>query len=359
MFLTGIHLRCNTPSSSERNLASDLHVLAPITPTNSHPWPGVPANTYNMTGEPVKLMRIGDGGPVAGAKEYFLEHLDEFISVYKNRPDKTNTCGIRLSHALAVYTIAKRLQPSTIVESGINSGQSTYFFRQACPQARIISIDPEVKPICGQPVRWIDDTNNEYLTGDTFVDFDQINWRERISKGELDPSDTLVFIDDHRGFFKRFPVFVRHGFRHLINEDNYKMGEGATRFDKAGLTPKQLFRTPHSLNAQWLFHNLRIYAEFPPLLTPTVPKDTSFPKKIQGGFLHPTDDLQELEEPLLRPDVFPATDGAIVHRLATALGLDEQVRTDVSYQEFHGYCYLAYMELVPLSPLLQKELRIQ
>ena len=155
-------------------------------------WPGIPSRNWTSKehgGGGMKLLRLGpDAGPVEDSKRYLVEHFEEFLEVYKNRPDKTNTCGIRIPHALAVYFIAKRLQPTTIIESGINSGQSTYFFRKACPDAKIISIDPEIKPICGQPVRWIDDTNNEYLTGDTFVNFDAVNWGECIQSGSLDPA---------------------------------------------------------------------------------------------------------------------------------------------------------------------------
>ena len=138
-------------------------------------WPQ-PTQNLEAPPEELKLVRIGKGGPVDDARGFLHENLEEFLEIYKDRPDKSNTCGIRISHSLAIYTIAKRLQPNTIVESGVNSGQSTYFFRKAAPSAKIISIDPESKPICGQPVRWIDDTNNEYLTGNNFVDFDKMNW---------------------------------------------------------------------------------------------------------------------------------------------------------------------------------------
>lgn len=256
---------------------------------------------------------------------------------------------------MAVYTIAKRLQPTTIVESGINSGQSTYFFRQACPDAKIISIDPEVKPICGQPVRWIDTTNNEYLSGDDFVDFDQVNWAERIRNRELDPEKTLVFIDDHRGFFNRFPTFVKYGFRHVINEDNYKVGEGGTRFDRIGLTPKQMFRSPNKPDSEWLYHNTKIYAEFPPLVPPKLAEKTTHAKKVQGGFLHPTDDLEAIEEPLLRPDLSDR-DKQIFEKIAEVLGLDSTLADPQSYQEFMGYCFLCYLQLVPFAPKLRETL---
>ena len=84
-------------------------------------------------------------------------------------------------------------------------------------------------------MRWIDDTNNEYLTGSNFVDFDEVNWGERIQSGAIKPASTLVFVDDHKGFYKRFPTLMTFGFRHVINEDNYKIGEGARIHTKANV----------------------------------------------------------------------------------------------------------------------------
>ena len=245
-----------------------------------------PAQSLKVPPGELKLVRIGGtGGPVDNARSFLLDNLDEFLQVYKDRPDKTNTCGIRINHSLAIYTITKRLQPTTIVESGVNSdsGQSTYFFQKAAPNANIISIDPMDKPICGQPVRWIYDTNNEYLTGSNFVDFDQVNWGERIKSGAVNPSSTLVFVDDHRGFYKRFPTLMTFGFRHVINEDNYKIGEGATPQDKSGFTPKQMWEKPADPETQWLFQNSKIYTEFPPILPPVLSKSSPHPKKPQGS----------------------------------------------------------------------------
>ena len=336
-------------------------------------WPGKPS--YDLTDEnATHLIRIDRHSeqqelrqqqhhhqhPVSDARSFFLEHLDEFLDVYKNRPDRTNTCGIRFNHALAIFTITKRLQPTTIIESGVNAGQSTYFFRQASGNdTKIISIDPEVKPICGQPVRWIDSTKNEYLTGDSFVDFDAVNWKERIQKGEIDPANTLILIDDHQGFFKRFSTFVKYGFRHVMNEDNYKEKEGATRWDRANLTPKQMFRVlPQHADTTWLFANLNVYAEFPPLLSPTIlAQNTTHARKVQGGFLHPTDDLQAIEEPLLRPDLNKG-DADILERIARELQLDVTLQEPQSYQEFMAYCFLAYMEIVPLAPRLAQAWRL-
>ena len=81
----------------------------------------------------------------------------------------------------------RELQPTTIIESGVNAGQSTYIMRHAAPEAKIIVIDPLDTPICKQGTRWIDETKSVYYTGKNFVDFADINWTEMIGRREIDP----------------------------------------------------------------------------------------------------------------------------------------------------------------------------
>lgn len=341
-----------TRSSMERNQATSSQKN-----TTTISWPGQPRSDLSNP-KRTPLIRIGgndENNPVAGSREYLLENLDEFVEVYKNRPDKSNLCGIRINHALMIWMVARRLQPTTIVESGINSGQSTYFFRQACPSVKIISIDPLTKPICGQKERWIDKTNNEYLVGDSFVDFNNVDWGARIKRGDLEPSKTLVFVDDHIGFFTRFPTLVKYGFGHAINEDNYKAGEGVTDGDRSFLAPKQMLRArARHADTVWLFHNLQVYHEFPPLLPPIMSQNATHTKKKEGGLLHHTDDLRFIEEPLLRPDVSP-DDKVLFAKIARELNIDANMSDSESYNEWMSYNYIAYMRIVPLAPRLAKE----
>jgi trans-aconitate methyltransferase len=177
-------------------------------------------------------------------------------------------CGIRINHAYALYIAIKHLQPTTILESGVNAGQSTYFMRKAAPDAKIFAIDPLDEPICGQEKRWVDEKNAMYYTGANFQDIGAIDWGAYIKKGEIDPKKTLVFLDDHLEVFDRLPALMKNGFRHVVLEDNYKAREGATPKDKAGWTPKQMFHRTDD-DADFLWNNLVSYAEFPPLVSST------------------------------------------------------------------------------------------
>lgn len=154
--------------------------------------------------------------------------FDEFLRVYKARPDPVNMCGIRINHAMALFLAVKMIQPTLVVESGVNQGVSTYFIRAASSTTKIFAIDPMDKPICEQGERWIDSSDlTTNLTGEkNFVDLLALDWKGMIDKGEVDPDKTLIFIDDHLHAFQRIAGVLRHGVRHIVVEDNYKFGEG-------------------------------------------------------------------------------------------------------------------------------------
>jgi trans-aconitate methyltransferase len=132
----------------------------------------------------------------------------------------------------------KVLQPTSIIESGVNAGQSTYFMRAASPVAHIYPIDPADEPICDQGSSWIDSAADQnkstYYTGSNFKDLGDIDWGSKIKSGKMDPQKTLVFLDDHCKVFDRcWNVLMKYGFRHaMLLEDNYKAGEGGTEDDK-------------------------------------------------------------------------------------------------------------------------------
>ena len=198
------------------------------TRTTRHNWPGIPTGEL---GHP--LVKIGHNF-VENAGELLLQHWEEFLEVYANRPDKVNMCGIRFNHAYALWITVKHMKPTTIIESGVNAGQSTYFMRNAATTSTTIyAIDPEDKPICKQGERWIDPTGKtEYLTGQKFKDIEAVDWRHLVEENKIDPNRTLVFLDDHLKVFTRYQKLMEVGFRHIILEDNYKAREGATRDDK-------------------------------------------------------------------------------------------------------------------------------
>ena len=228
------------------------------------------------------------------SRDFVLNNLEEFATIYRERPIKQNQCGVRVNHALAIYTMIKSLQPTTVIESGVNAGQSTYFIRKAAPTAKIISIDPKVKGVCAEGLRWIDDTNNVYLTGENFVDITEVDWSAYANVSH-NPK-TVVFLDDHRPILSRIPTLVKFGFVNVILEDNYLPAEDE---DEVGLKP--LFYK-NNQEAKKLADIVEVYAEFPPLVYGQKFAQLSMQSKVKAKMkskLHHSTDFRMITKPLL------------------------------------------------------------
>ena len=324
--------------------------------SREHTWPDWPAVAHEELGHP--LVFKGNSF-IDKTRDIILTPdpktgktlLDEFIDIYSVRPDKVNMCGIRINHALALFVTLRQIKPTLVVESGVNAGVSTYFIRAAMPDAKIYALDPEVKPICDQKERWIDPSNKTtYFVGKSFIDVADHDWREMTDNGQMDPSSTLIFVDDHLHAIERIPALIKAGIRHIMIEDNYKMGEGATKWDKLG-TPKQAFKLSASkvrrADAEWLFNNLVVYSEFPPLVPAIMAKEYLGARKIAGGFMVAADKNLDIVGPILRPDLDP-NDMKIFKDMATTLNITHTMVDKRSYLQFMNYNQITYMELLPM-----------
>ena len=356
-------------------------------------------------------MHFGNRTALHGGRKHAhsAQDVSDFLSMYANRPKlhhnvQHNPCGIRLNHAFALWSIVRTLRPTTLIESGVNTGISTYVMRHAAPKAKIISIDPlqealsmscrrqgadltdfkhgddikrfyndmrNIKQPNLRTNRWIDSTNNEYLVGAQFVDFAKVDWGERVRLGELDPQNTLVFFDDHQEAAARLPLLRRFGFRHAIFEDNYPNRGYAlkTVFARAGRGDD----AKASEISDGVRQNLASYWEFPPMVYNAYPP-RSLPVQEAAPerecFLHPH--LRQrgvgVTTPLLQPyysssdaDIFqqvlrsavvpPAAQQEARQRLgSSSLGWEELAElafndTGLPSQQLNIYCHIAYVEL--------------
>ena len=221
-------------------------------------WPGVPSDRL---GAPLFKIEKRHGDSIDAAAHAFVRSssLDEFLSWYQRRPAGINRCGIRLSHALALWLIVKRVRPSSIIESGINAGHSTWILRGAAPHARIFALDPAATPICDQPSRWIDrsvDASGRplttYLVGSNFTDMLEVDWQAVAQPRGLDWATALVYEDDHQPAYPRLArLYTRFGLRHYVLEDNYKPGEGALSLER-NWSLKQVMARGGDDSALWL-----------------------------------------------------------------------------------------------------------
>lgn len=195
--------------------------------------------------------------------------LLEFIEVYDKRPLGRKKGGMGFDHSFYLWFTLKRLQPEFIVESGIFEGHTTWIIKKACPNAKVISIDPrESFP------RTFDGVT--YMTGKNFTDFNAVPW----SKYNFTPEKSFVLFDDHQSGMRRSLEAYAHGFGHIMFDDNY-FGTGGDNYslrkicdlrfqvdftDMFGSVRKKISwqtREKHNIIMRVL---IKTYYEFPPLL---------------------------------------------------------------------------------------------
>lgn len=218
-----------------------------------------------------------------------IDYLDEFEAIYADRPIKDNKGGMKAPHMFALWFMAKKINPDLIVESGIYKGQSTWLLEKACPEAKLVSIDLNLR-------------YREYISEHvTYSD------KDFVEQGWSEISDrSLVFFDDHQNAYKRLQQCKWFGFKHIIFEDNYPILQGdcyslKKAFSNVGFEPasssfkmsgnnlfSKMFRRsarlvglnsisqyetekvcPNNIDSRMLQKNLDIYYEFPPVVKST------------------------------------------------------------------------------------------
>lgn len=299
-------------------------------------WPGQPEDS------PGSLLFKRGTSFVDSSRDFVLQNFENFATVYNDRPIKQNTCGVRINHALAIYTMLKELQPTTIIESGVNAGQSTYFMRAAAPRAKIISIDPKTEGVCNQGTRWVDNTNNVYLTGSDFKDLTEVDWSlyGNISHN----SKTIAFLDDHLPVMTRIPSLLKQGITHVMIEDNY-MGGKEIAVGLKGL----LFE--NSQEAKEVAKDIEVYSEFPPLvygLKFAHLSDQSSVKRRMQAKLHHTTDFRRITKPILWLDdeLTGEENTKYYHRFMKMLNMQVDSAKDWKmFNELMTYNQILYLKL--------------
>lgn len=188
----------------------------------------------------------------------FLEHLEEFNKLYNERPIKDNNGGMKSPHMFHAWFVVKKLQPEYLIESGVWKGLGTWFFEQASPKTKIISIDPNpINRIYTSP-------KVEYLT----QDFLNSTWEN------LPKDTTLIFLDDHQNFWDRLIHCYNLGFKKIMVEDNYPIHQGDCYSPKKILADsdyiiqkdgKREWIPKKSENSVFFKSIIEIYQEMPPI----------------------------------------------------------------------------------------------
>ena len=197
--------------------------------------------------------------PLKFQRDDMTKHLEEFKALYDSRPIIDNDGGMKSPHMFHAWYIVKKIKPKFLIESGVWKGLGTWFLEKASPDTKIFSIDPEPR------FRMYTSPNVEYFTED-FLDID---W-----KSKLNPSNTLVFFDDHQNCLPRIKRCKQLGLNHIIVEDNYAPTQGDCYTPKKILSQKDYVidvggnRTFHGANPEdynYMMNVLSVYQEMPPI----------------------------------------------------------------------------------------------
>jgi hypothetical protein len=156
-------------------------------------------------------MNVVEIGTPPFDRQELIDSLEEFATLYKDRPIEDNHGGMCAPHMFGAWFMARKLQPQTIIESGVWYGQGTWFFEKAAPDARIFCIDPNLERIKYKS------SKAQYIR----EDFSRVEWGTSI-----DCATTLCFFDDHQNAVSRLEQAAPQGFRHLMFEDNYPRLQG-------------------------------------------------------------------------------------------------------------------------------------
>jgi hypothetical protein len=146
--------------------------------------------------------------------------LEEFYKLYEKRPVRENEGGMKSPHLFNTWYSLKKLNPKLIIESGVWKGLGTWIIEQACPKAKIISIE-------------LDYSHLEYKSPTaTYLDKDITTYPWDMILADHHPTITkdeiVIFLDDHQNFLNRLEFLSNLGMKHILYEDNYPPLQGDT-----------------------------------------------------------------------------------------------------------------------------------
>jgi hypothetical protein len=130
--------------------------------------------------------------------------IEDFFALYPNRPVADNKGGSLFNDCLWLYVLARIFAPRLIVESGVYKGQTSWLFRQACPNAEIHSFDVDLSAL---------------VYRDPSITYHQRDWSEAPFP-RVDSRTSLAFFDDHINQARRLREAYDSGFRLLLFDDN-------------------------------------------------------------------------------------------------------------------------------------------
>ena len=133
------------------------------------------------------------------------EHIYEFLALYAQRPSVRNLNGLEYEGSLVLWTVLRSLpEVSTIIESGVSIGVSSWLIEQTRPDCRLIHIEPNAASIQFK-------TRGLYLTEDF----------THMTKETLGHGPAFAFFDDHQDILPRLEKCLELGIEHTLWDDNW------------------------------------------------------------------------------------------------------------------------------------------
>lgn len=130
--------------------------------------------------------------------------IRDFFELYSGREKTENTQGSGFHNAFWLYVIARTLNPTIIVESGVWKGHSSWLLSRACPGADKYGFDINLRQL---------------QFHDLDVQMFQEDWGA-FEFPEFDPERSLIFFDCHVNHAQRILEAKAKGFKHLLIDDN-------------------------------------------------------------------------------------------------------------------------------------------
>lgn len=136
--------------------------------------------------------------------ETIAETVTEFLEVYKRRPVFDNRGGSGFHNCFWLFVLARILNPSLIVESGVWRGQSSWILSSASPEAMVHGFDVDIRKAPRET---------------TAIRYHEMDWTE-FEFADVDAGDSLCFFDCHVNQARRVREAYARGFRLLLFDDN-------------------------------------------------------------------------------------------------------------------------------------------
>lgn len=103
-----------------------------------------------------------------------------------------------------LYTAARLMKPSLIVESGVYKGQTSWLLRRACPDAQLVCFDVDLIQL---------------VYYEASIRYHEADWMEVILDG-VDRCSSLCVSDDHVNQARRVREAYERGFDTLLFDDD-------------------------------------------------------------------------------------------------------------------------------------------